>query len=286
MICYLGKISLLSYVLTILSFSLTFLPSANYNYLSVNIFVLILAISSHFILINVFVKLICKGETYQVAVRAVLLGYVFSLGVFIKIYGNEIWKIFAVYMCILSFFHTTEYLSMAVIQPNLVNTDSYVINHSREYTIAAVASWTEFFLEAYFLPDLKCFMWLSNIGAIICICGEILRKAAMLTAKSNFTHMVQCEKQPDHVLVTHGIYRLCRHPSYVGWFYWSIGTQITLLNPFCTLAYTFVSWKFFKERIHIEEITLLHFFGQQYHEYQQKVSTGIPFIEGYKLKSL
>lgn len=48
----------------------------------------------------------------------------------------------------------------------------------------------------------------------------------MCTAKHNFNHVVQSERSDNHQLVTHGVYSLCRHPSYVGWFYWSIGTQV------------------------------------------------------------
>lgn len=59
------------------------------------------------------------------------------------------------------------------------------------------------------------------------LCGEGLRKAAMLTAGSNFNHIVQNEKAQSHVLVTSGVYAYFRHPSYVGWFYWSIGTQVS-----------------------------------------------------------
>lgn len=59
------------------------------------------------------------------------------------------------------------------------------------------------------------------------LCGEGLRKAAMLTAGSNFNHIVQNEKAQSHVLVTSGVYSYFRHPSYVGWFYWSTGTQVS-----------------------------------------------------------
>ena len=52
--------------------------------------------------------------------------------------------------------------------------------------------------------------------------------AAMITAKANFNHVVQSDKKSNHVLVTHGLYGWSRHPSYVGWFYWSIGTQVML----------------------------------------------------------
>ena len=53
---------------------------------------------------------------------------------------------------------------------------------------------------------------------------------------------------PQFQLVTHGIYSLSRHPSYAGWFYWSIGTQLLMCNPVCTLGYAYASWKFFEER--------------------------------------
>lgn len=77
------------------------------------------------------------------------------------------------------------------------------------------------------LPELKQLNWLSLVGLLMVLCGEGLRKAAMLTAGSNFNHIVQNEKAHSHVLVTSGVYSYFRHPSYVGWFYWSTGTQVS-----------------------------------------------------------
>lgn len=83
---------------------------------------------------------------------------------------------------------------------------------------------------------------ISLIGGLMCIGGEILRKAAMLTARTNFNHIVQSVREEGHQLVTHGVYSICRHPSYVGWFYWSIGTQVNYIPNtslwFETYAYT------------------------------------------------
>ena len=59
--------------------------------------------------------------------------------------------------------------------------------------------------------------------------------------------------------------------------------QIILCNPLCLVAYTIVSWRFFNERVFEEEITLLNFFGEEYVNYQKKVGTGLPFINGYML---
>lgn len=132
-----------------------------------------------------------------------------------------------------------------------------------------------------FPTALKEMSWIHMAGIFLCAGGELLRKVAMLTAGSNFDHLIRISRENEHQLVTSGIYGFCRHPSYVGWFYWSVGTQLLLCNPLCIVAYTLVSWKFFHERIFEEEMTLLHFFGEDYEEYQNKVSTGLPFIKGY-----
>lgn len=83
-----------------------------------------------------------------------------------------------------------------------------------------------------FPAELKQITWLSTVGLLMVIFGDCLRKAAMLTAGSNFNHIVQNEKSDTHTLVTSGVYGWFRHPSYVGWFYWSIGTQVPCTTCF------------------------------------------------------
>ncbi|KAG9482001.1 hypothetical protein GDO78_010954 [Eleutherodactylus coqui] len=122
------------------------------------------------------------------------------------------------------------------------------------------------------------------IGLFMVLFGESLRKSAMLTAGSNFNHIVQNEKSETHTLVTGGVYSWFRHPSYVGWFYWSIGTQVLLCNPVCLVGYTLASWRFFRERVEEEEFSLIHFFGQEYIDYKRTVPTGLPFINGVKVE--
>lgn len=52
----------------------------------------------------------------------------------------------------LSFFHFSEYLTTAATNPSSLTLDSYLLDHSREYKMAAVASWLEFFVEWYIAP--------------------------------------------------------------------------------------------------------------------------------------
>jgi len=221
---------------------------------------------------------------YQVAIRSLGLGLVFGIAILVSLLAPLSVVVFGWYMCLLSFFHFSEYLTTALINPRSLSLDSFLINHSREYTIAAVLSWTEFWLEWLILPELKQIFCLSILGVMLCVGGEFIRKLAMFTAKTNFSHVIQVHKEEGHVLVTNGIYRYWRHPSYVGWFWWSVGTQIVLCNPLCLCGYIVASWNFFNERIMEEEIILLNFFGEDYLRYQKTVPTGLPFITGFRVE--
>ncbi|XP_055640315.1 protein-S-isoprenylcysteine O-methyltransferase isoform X3 [Toxorhynchites rutilus septentrionalis] len=225
-----------------------------------------------------------NSNSCAVAVRATFLGILFALGVIIFQTCDEQYKPFGTYATLMAVFHYSEYLGIAFCNPKTLSPDSFILNHSVHYALAAAASWVEFFVEVYFYPELKTYRLLWLLGLLLCLGGEALRKLAMITASKNFSHIVQFERHQGHELVTFGVYSLMRHPSYVGWFWWSIGTQVVLANPVCFIIYTVASWKFFHDRIFMEEITLLNFFGDEYYKYQQRVPTGLPFIRGFKVE--
>eukprot|EP01034_Spumella_vulgaris_P024493 gene24493-30844_t len=95
---------------------------------------------------------------------------------------------------------------------------------------------------------------------------------------AHFSHLIMHEKTDAHKLITTGVYSYLRHPSYFGWFYWSVGTQLILCNPVCTVLYAIASWSFFKDRIPYEEQLLLKFYGDEYTKYAQQTVIGIPFV--------
>ena len=220
----------------------------------------------------------------QVMLCAHGLGVAFTIGLSMTISGR-CYSYFGYYVMALSFFHISEYILTSIFNARSLSIDSFLLNHSPEYCIAAVASWVEFWIEYYFFSQFKCIHVICVIGAVLVTGGEMLRKLAMFTAGSNFTHIVQYRKRDGHQLVTEGVYSLFRHPSYVGWFYWSTGTQVLLSNPVCLIGYAIASWKFFEDRINDEELSLLTFFGEDYVSYKKKVGSGIPFIEGVPLDS-
>ena len=135
---------------------------------------------------------------------------------------------FGLYLMVLAMFHLSEYVTTALSNPQNLSFDSYLVNHSLQYWAAMLLSWLEFTAINYFLPDFKDNLSLvTYAGLLICIMGEVIRKLAMLHAGRNFNHLVQSHKSRDHKLVTTGIYAWSRHPSYVGWFLWSVGTQVS-----------------------------------------------------------
>jgi len=183
------------------------------------------------------------------------------------------------YLIAVSVFHLWEYLYVCIYHPSDISTDSFMVNHSKAALIAQVACWVEYSVEWCFFPSMKSNWPIYSIGFILVVGGQLLRTIAMSTAGQNFSHQIVYEKKPEHTLVTYGVYSVVRHPSYTGWFVWSIATQIMLFNPVCILAYAYVSWTFFNTRILYEEQTLTNHFGAAYKQYQKDVPSGIPYVK-------
>jgi len=212
---------------------------------------------------------------------ALLLGFIatFAVVLILKLPYHFIFGIYLIQLCL---FHWSEFFVTSIKNPKGIKIDFYMLNHSTEYILALIFSVVEYWLEkTYFSTFFLKYQWLTFLGLAISILGEVLRKISLWTAGTNFNHYVEYEKRQDHLLVTHGVYKWFRHPSYVGWFYFSIGTQIALLNPVCFVGYSIASWKFFSDRIYQEEKGLIRFFGSDYIAYQLAVGTGLPFIKGY-----
>ena len=81
---------------------------------------------------------------------------------------------------------------------------------SRQYLLAMTAAVAEYLIESALTPTLKHSTTASVaswIGLLIVVLGEGLRKTAIITAKTAFTHQIQHKRRSSHVLVTSGVYR-------------------------------------------------------------------------------
>ena len=160
------------------------------------------------------------------AFTAYCLGLVFLCGLYLQ-------SSFGIYLCFLAFFHFSEYVATGLGNPRNLSFDSYLVshclfqhiiscflslhkpipmqvNHSVQYGVAMVVSWTEHALWLSFFPSLKSLYLVTILGIVLCLVGEVVRKAAMLEAGRSFNHLVQSERADDHTLVTSGIYSWCR----------------------------------------------------------------------------
>jgi len=177
-------------------------------------------------------------------------------------------------------YHTSEFVFVCVFHMKDLRWASFLLNHSVEYVIAIVACLVEYYLETKYGVFNKNIKTVISIGIACMVIGLAFRIGAFVSAGKNFSHLIAEYKKPEHQLVTTGIYRISRHPSYFGWYLYTLGGQIVLHNPVCFVGFAIVSWRFFYNRIKYEEYTLLSFFGQEYDRYRERTPILIPFIDG------
>ncbi|PQE10758.1 prenyl cysteine carboxyl methyltransferase Ste14 protein [Rutstroemia sp. NJR-2017a BBW] len=141
----------------------------------------------------------------------------------------------------------------------------------------AIFHFLEFWVTAAYNTPAVVHLPILLLGFLLILLGQTIRTMAMMEAGTNFNHIVQYTKARTHSLVTSGIYGYLRHPSYFGFFWWGLGTQMVLGNPICFVGYTVALWRFFNRRIKGEEALLVKFFGDEYVDYRQRTVVGIPF---------
>lgn len=152
---------------------------------------------------------------------------------------------------------------------------------SREYMIAmAFALVVEFPLWSWYFVSAQNLLGsvLCPLGLLLVVIGECIRKCAWLTAGFAFTHRIKTVKRPGHILVKNGVYSFSRHPGYLGWLIWVVGTQLLIANPVSAVLFALVAWQFFRQRIPYEEFYLAKMFGDDFICYRSKVPTRIPAI--------
>jgi protein-S-isoprenylcysteine O-methyltransferase len=162
--------------------------------------------------------------------------------------------------------------------PTVVDASSFVVNHSKPYTIAMLVALFEFCIRFMLFPSFNSYS-AAFLGIILVSMGQLVRSMAMITCGESFNHIIQQSKKDSHKIVTNGIYMYLRHPSYTGFFYWSVGTQLLLGNFVTSFLFAAASWHFFSRRIPFEEQTLLKLFPKEYPSYMERTKVGIPFIK-------
>lgn len=221
-----------------------------------------------------------------IALRSFALGNVFLASLALTTYflftSNPTWRA-PFFITSLSLFHFLEFYTTSKANTHSANISSFLLSsNGSAYTIAHISSFLETSLSHYFLPRPLVPASIHNlalfVGLALVIMGQGIRATAMLTAGPSFSHIVAHTKKNTHALITTGVYSIFRHPSYFGYFWWAVGTQLVCGNTVCLLGYVVVLWRFFSRRIEGEEELLVRFFGDKYVEYRKGTVVGIPFI--------
>jgi len=175
-------------------------------------------------------------------------------------------------------FHWGEFAVTAGWNLEKCSIDSFLLTNGSLYLVVNALAVAEHEIIMFFRPSWKANPYITQIGIVIVLAGQALRAMAMIQASTNFSHMVAHKKVEGHRLVKEGVYAWFRHPSYTGFFYWAVGTQMVLQNHACFIVFAVLLWRFFRHRIRYEESRLVDFFGDEYREYRKETRTLIPFI--------
>ncbi|OJJ67423.1 hypothetical protein ASPBRDRAFT_135696 [Aspergillus brasiliensis CBS 101740] len=228
-----------------------------------------------------------------ISIRAYLLGTVLglttTLTIFLLTYPplyTPLWRI-PFFISSLSLFHFLEYYTTAAYNTHFATVSAYLLtSNGWTYHIAHGSAILECLLTHTYFTSRPVPLYLPSsltsyqvcLGLVLMVLGQTIRSVAMAQAGSNFNHTVQVTRREGHVLVTGGVYSVLRHPSYFGFFWWGLGTQLVLGNGVCFIAYAVVLWRFFSGRIWREEKFLVAFFGEEYERYRKRSWVGIPGI--------
>jgi protein-S-isoprenylcysteine O-methyltransferase len=239
-------------------------------------------------LAGIAMRAFCLGTT-------AVLGFILSgLGIYFE---SRLWRP-CLFFAILSIFHFLEFYITAAYNTPSAFVASFLLTNGDQYRLAHSMALVETVVTSYIAPSWQARVHspvLIALGLGLVVMGQVVRSTAMAQAGTNFNHTVQKKKNDGHELVTSGLYAYFRHPSYFGFFWWGVGTQVMLGNVVCTLGYAGVLWYFFSRRIARklvaltecgvvtdkladEERHLIQFFGDDYTAYRARTRVWIPFI--------
>ncbi|KAJ9608475.1 farnesyl cysteine-carboxyl methyltransferase [Cladophialophora chaetospira] len=192
-----------------------------------------------------------KRALSGISIRAFILGTALGVSTILTIelayWDNGLWRA-PCFVAVLALFHYLEFDMTARYNPADASISSFLlssngIGYAAAHTSAMLELLTRYWLYSSYTPA-----WLAlpfqiprllpslptsvvvGSGFVLMLVGQLVRSAAMRTAKANFNHVIQWTKRADHTLVTDGVYAFSRHPSYFGFFWWGLGTQLLLGN--------------------------------------------------------
>ncbi|CAA7259864.1 unnamed protein product [Cyclocybe aegerita] len=136
---------------------------------------------------------------------AFLLGATFGIGLFATLvdeFSRPRWLTYQVsfYLASWAFFHWAEFAVTAGWNLEKCSVDSYLLENGSMYHIAHSGALVEYLITVYLWPSNKTHPYVSQIGVVLVVLGQVLRSAAMIHASTSFSHSVAFQKRDSHTL--------------------------------------------------------------------------------------
>jgi protein-S-isoprenylcysteine O-methyltransferase len=113
-------------------------------------------------------------------------------------------------------------------------------------------------------------------GAVVLLAGAAIRLHAIAVLANQFTSRVTiCT---EHKLVSSGLYRYVRHPSYLGQILILLGIGALLANVVAVLAAPLMTIIALVWRIRVEERAMSEHFGAAYQDYRKTTWRLLPLV--------
>jgi protein-S-isoprenylcysteine O-methyltransferase Ste14 len=203
---------------------------------------------------------------------------------------KQLFKLF--WRCVTSWFFR-DYFSHKVTAMPMVLSESYLVITRKAGTRAASSAkdknslrkiWITLFLSINLAIVVGMTHWrisinipyLRFLGLSLMVAGLIIRWTAILTLKKYFT--VDVHIAGDHKIIQKGIYKIVRHPAYLGSIISFMGLSLVFSSVFALIIINVPIMLIFLHRIKVEEEALILKFGESYIEYSKTAKKLIPKV--------
>lgn len=144
-------------------------------------------------------------------------------------------------------------------------------------TIAiTIGYWLSFIIGATKIGRIYHWNTFFVIGSVLAVTGLIIRVTSIMQLKQQFTYTVT--KIENHELIETGLYKIIRHPGYLGQLIIFLGISTCLSNWLSILLMIIPVLLGYLNRMNVEEKFMVENMGQKYLDYQKRTKRLIPMI--------
>ena len=140
----------------------------------------------------------------------------------------------------------------------------------------SIGYWLSFIIAATKIGRIYHWNTFFVIGSVLAVTGLIIRLTSILQLKQQFTYTVT--RIENHELIETGLYKIIRHPGYLGQLIIFLGISTCLSNWLSILLMIIPVFLGYLNRMNIEEKFMVENMGQKYLDYQKRTKRLIPKV--------